>query len=42
MRLIRLFSLAVNADDSNNVAGVSLDRGNFSFSRGAVGAIFRF
>ena len=32
----------VNADDSNNVVGVNFDRGNFSFSRGTVGAIFRF
>ena len=32
----------VSADDSTNVVGISLDRGNFSFSRGTVGAIFRF
>ena len=32
----------VNADDSNNVVGINFDRGNFSFSRGSLGAIFRF
>ena len=32
----------VSADESNNVVGISFDRGNFSFSRGTVGAIFRF
>jgi opacity protein-like surface antigen len=32
----------VNADDSSNVVGISLDRGNFSFSRGTLGAVFRF
>jgi len=32
----------VSADESTNVVGVSFDRGNFSFSRGSVGAIFRF
>ena len=32
----------VSADESTNVVGVSFDRGNFSFSRGSLGAIFRF
>ena len=32
----------VNADESPNVIGLSFDRGNFSFSRGSIGAIFRF
>ena len=32
----------VNADESSNVVGISLDRGNFSFSRGTIGAVFRF
>src|SRR5688572_5763124 len=32
----------VSADESTNVVGIGLDRGNFSFSRGTVGAIFRF
>jgi len=32
----------VSADDSTNIVGISLDRGNFSFFRGTVGAIFRF
>ena len=32
----------VSADESANVVGISLDRGSFSFSRGTVGAIFRF
>ena len=32
----------VSADESSNVVGISFDRGNFSFSRGSVGAVFRF
>jgi opacity protein-like surface antigen len=32
----------VSADESTNVVGISLDRGNFSFSRGSIGAVFRF
>lgn len=32
----------VSADESSNVVGISLDQGNFSFSRGTVGAVFRF
>jgi opacity protein-like surface antigen len=32
----------VSADESSNVVGISLDRGNFSFSRGSIGAVFRF
>ena len=32
----------VSADDSSNAVGITLDRGTFSFSRGTVGAIFRF
>jgi opacity protein-like surface antigen len=32
----------VGADESSNVVGISFDRGNFSFSRGTIGAIFRF
>jgi hypothetical protein len=32
----------VHADESSNLVGISFDRGNFSFSRGTVGAIFRF
>ncbi len=32
----------VNADESSNVVGISLNEGSFSFSRGSVGAVFRF
>jgi opacity protein-like surface antigen len=32
----------VRADESTNVVGISFDEGNFSFSRGTIGAIFRF
>jgi len=32
----------VSADESTNVVGISFDQGTFSFSRGTVGAIFRF
>jgi opacity protein-like surface antigen len=32
----------VSADESSNIVGISLDRGNFSFSRGTIGAVFRF
>jgi len=32
----------VSADESSNVVGISFDEGNFSFSRGTIGAIFRF
>ena len=32
----------VSADESSNVVGISLDRGTFSFSRGTIGAVFRF
>jgi hypothetical protein len=32
----------VSADESNNVLGIDFDRGNFSFSRATVGAVFRF
>lgn len=32
----------VTADESNNVVGISFDKGTFNFSRGSVGAIFRF
>ena len=32
----------VNADESSNVVGISLDEGNFNFSRGTIGAVFRF
>jgi opacity protein-like surface antigen len=32
----------VNADESTNLVGISLDRGTFSFSRGSIGAVFRF
>ena len=32
----------VTADESNNVVGIDFDRGTFNFSRGSIGAIFRF
>jgi opacity protein-like surface antigen len=32
----------VQADESNNMVGVSLDRGTFNFSRGTIGAMLRF
>ena len=32
----------VSADESSNIVGISLDEGNFSFSRGTIGAVFRF
>ena len=32
----------VNADESSNIVGISLNEGNFSFSRGSIGAVFRF
>lgn len=32
----------VKADESNNLVGISLDRGTFNFSRATVGAMFRF
>jgi hypothetical protein len=32
----------VRADESSNAVGINLDQGNFSFSRGTIGAIFRF
>lgn len=32
----------VEADESNNLVGISFDRGTFNFSRATVGAMFRF
>jgi len=32
----------VTADDSNNVVGISFSQGTFNYSRGSIGAIFRF
>ena len=32
----------VQGDESSNIVGISFDQGNFSFSRGSIGAIFRF
>jgi opacity protein-like surface antigen len=32
----------VTADESNNVVGIDLNRGPFNFSRGSIGAVFRF
>jgi opacity protein-like surface antigen len=32
----------VRGDESSNVVGISFSEGNFSFSRGSVGAVFRF
>jgi opacity protein-like surface antigen len=32
----------VTADDSNNIVGISLNQGTFNYSRGSIGAIFRF
>jgi hypothetical protein len=32
----------VSADASDNIIGIDFDRGTFNFSRGSIGAIFRF
>src|SRR5262245_47402685 len=32
----------VTADESTNIIGIDLDQGTFNFSRGSIGAIFRF
>ena len=32
----------VEGDESNNIVGITLDRGTFSFSRGSIGAMVRF
>jgi opacity protein-like surface antigen len=32
----------VTADDSSNIVGIDFDEGTFNFSRGTIGAIFRF
>lgn len=32
----------VTADESNNIVGIAFDRGTFNYSRGSIGAIFRF
>jgi opacity protein-like surface antigen len=32
----------VTADDSNNLVGITLNQGTFNYSRGSIGAIFRF
>ena len=32
----------VSADESDNIIGIDFDRGTFNFSRGSIGAIFRF
>jgi opacity protein-like surface antigen len=32
----------VSADESDNIIGIDFDEGTFSFSRGTIGAIFRF
>jgi opacity protein-like surface antigen len=42
LRVDYRFFQNVRGDESSNVVGISFNEGNFSFSRGSVGAVFRF